>query len=57
MSIDIFDQRDPDDPQPGSRIASGTRRTLFVPQLNRLYLAVPDRQSQRAEIPVSAPRS
>ncbi len=30
--------------------ASGARTSLFVPELNRLYLAVPHRGSQKAEI-------
>jgi hypothetical protein len=32
--------------------AAGARTSLFVPELNRLYLAVPHRGSQRAEIRV-----
>jgi hypothetical protein len=30
--------------------AAGARTSLFVPQLKRLYLAVPHRGSQRAEV-------
>jgi len=52
--IDIFEQRDPDHYQPAGRIptASGARTSLFVPELNRLYLAVPRRGNQGAEIRV-----
>jgi DNA-binding beta-propeller fold protein YncE len=52
--IDIFDQRDPDHYQPIGRIrtAEGARTSLFVPELNRLYLAVPHRRSQETEIRV-----
>jgi hypothetical protein len=32
--------------------AAGARTSLFVPDLSRLYLAVPHRGSQRAEIRV-----
>jgi DNA-binding beta-propeller fold protein YncE len=52
--IDIFDQRDPDHYQPIGRIptARGARTSLFVPELNRLYLAMPHRGNQEAEIRV-----
>lgn len=52
--IDIFDQRSPDSYQASGRIptASGARTSLFVPELNRLYLAVPHRGNQKAEIRV-----
>jgi len=52
--IDIFDQRDPDHYQLSSRIPTtrGARTSLFVPELNRLYLAVPKRENQGAEIRV-----
>lgn len=52
--IDIFDQRDPDHYQLIGRIptASGARTSLFVPELNRFYLAVPHRGNQIAEIRV-----
>ena len=36
--------------------AAGARTSLFVPQLNRLYLAVPHRGAQKAEIRVYEPR-
>jgi DNA-binding beta-propeller fold protein YncE len=52
--IDIFEQRDPDHYAPITKIAtaSGARTSLFVPELNRLYLAVPHRGNQKAEIRV-----
>jgi hypothetical protein len=52
--IDIFDQRDRDHYQLVGRIptASGARTSLFVPELNRFYLAVPHRGKQIAEIRV-----
>jgi hypothetical protein len=52
--IDIFGQRDRDLYQLSSRIPtrSGARTSLFVPELNRLYLAVPQRENQGAEIRV-----
>ena len=50
--IDIFSQRTPDLYQRVKRIptAHGARTSLFVPELNRLYLAVPHRGNQKAEI-------
>jgi DNA-binding beta-propeller fold protein YncE len=55
--IDIFDQRGPDSYHLASRIPtrSGARTSLFVPQLNRFYLAVPRRGNQAAEIRVYEP--
>ena len=52
--IDIFDQRGPDDYQPAAKIstANGARTSLLVPELNRFCLAVPHRQSHKAEIRV-----
>ena len=52
--IDVFDQRSANDYQAAGRTstASGARTSLFVPELNRLYLAVPHRGSQQAEIRV-----
>jgi len=52
--IDIFGQSDKDHYQLSSRIPtrSGARTSLFVPELNRLYLAVPQRENQGAEIRV-----
>jgi hypothetical protein len=52
--IDVFAQSNPDHYQPTGRIptAGGARTSLFVPELNRLYLAVPHRGNQQAEIRV-----
>ena len=52
--LDVFTQSNPDHYQPAGRIptASGARTSLFVPDLNRLYLAVPHRGNQKAEIRV-----
>jgi len=56
--IDIFERRDPDyyDRTGRSRTATGARTSLFVPELNRLYLAVPHRGNQKAEIRVYEPQ-
>ena len=53
-SIGIFQQKDADHYDPVAKIptAAGARTALFVPELNRLYLAVPHRGSQRAELRV-----
>jgi DNA-binding beta-propeller fold protein YncE len=53
-SIGIFQQKDADHYDPVAKIstAAGARTALFVPQLNRLYLAVPHRGGQGAEIRV-----
>lgn len=50
--IDVFGQRDADHYLLASRIptVSGARTSLFVPELNRFYLAVPHRGNQAAEI-------
>ena len=56
--LSIFQQLDPEHYQPVAKIptAAGARTALFVPEFNRLYLAVPHRGSQRAEVRVySAP--
>lgn len=52
--IDVFEQRDPDHYAPIARIptAPGARTSFFAPELNRLYLAVPHRGNQLAEIRV-----
>jgi len=54
VSIGIIQQQDADHYKPGARIstASGARTSLFVPELGRLYLAVPHRGSQLAEVRV-----
>ncbi len=52
--LSIFQQVDADHYKPITKIptASGARTSLFVSELNRLYLAVPHRGSQKAEIRV-----
>jgi len=56
--IDVFAQRDPDHYRRIAQIptASGARTCLFVPEMNRLYLAVPHRGNQRAEIRIYEPQ-
>ncbi|MGE5218812.1 MAG: YncE family protein [Chloroflexota bacterium] len=53
-SIGVFQQKDADHYQPMAKIPTtvGARTALFAPELNRLYLAVPHRGSQRAEVRV-----
>jgi len=52
--LSIFQQNDPDHYKPMTKIptATGARTSFFVPELNRLYLAVPHRGTQRAEVRV-----
>ena len=52
--LSIFQQLDLEHYQPLTKIptASGARTALFVPEFNRLYLAVPHRASQRPEVRV-----
>jgi hypothetical protein len=52
--IDMFSQKDADHYKPMTRIptAPGARTGLWVPELNRLYLAIPHRGTQQAEIRV-----
>jgi hypothetical protein len=52
--IDVFEQKDADHYERVTKIptASGARTGLFVPQFNRIYLAVPHRGNQKAEIRV-----
>ena len=52
--IDVFQAADPDHPTRITRIttAAGARTSLFVPDQNRLYLAVPHRGAQTAQIRV-----
>jgi DNA-binding beta-propeller fold protein YncE len=52
--IDIFSQQDADNYGLMTRIptASGARTGLWVPELNRLYVAIPHRGSQEAEIQI-----
>ena len=53
-SIGILQQNDADHYKTMTKIstASGARTALFVPELNRLYLAVPHRGGQKAEVRV-----
>ncbi len=53
-SLDVFAQGDADHYRRVEQIptASGARTGLFVPELNRLYVAVPHRRNQGAEIRV-----
>jgi len=52
--IGIIQQQDADNYKTLTKIptASGARTSLFVPELSRLYLAVPHRGTQRAEVRV-----
>jgi len=52
--IDVFQQTNPDQLTRIVKLktAAGARTSLFVPEQNRLYLAVPHRGAQRAEIRV-----
>jgi len=52
--IDVFQQQDADHYSPLAKIptASGARTSLFVPELDRLYLAVPRHVGQGAEVRV-----
>jgi DNA-binding beta-propeller fold protein YncE len=54
--ITVLDQADPDHYRVVERIqtAPGARTALFVPELDRLFLAVPHRGAQRAEIRIFA---
>ena len=56
--IDVFQQQDGNRFTRTARLttAPGARTSLFVPGLNRLYLAVPHRGTQKAEIRVFEPR-
>jgi hypothetical protein len=53
-SLTIIRQQTPDQYQPAGSIdtAPGARTSFFVPSTGRLYLAVPHRGEQRAEIRV-----
>lgn len=53
-TIDVIGQMDADHYGPAAKIAtaSGARTSLFVPDLHRLYLAVPHRGAQEAAIRV-----
>ena len=51
-AVSVVEQTDADHYRPIDRIprAQGARTALFVPELSRLYVAVPHRGSQAAEI-------
>jgi hypothetical protein len=51
-AVEVFRQRDPDhyEPDGGIATAPGARTGLFVPALNRLFVAVPHRELQSARI-------
>jgi DNA-binding beta-propeller fold protein YncE len=53
-AVDIFKQRDTDHYDLVNRIQSvqGARTSLFIPELNQLYLAVPEHRGQEAQIQV-----
>ena len=50
--VDVFDQKGPDRYERVSHIstAAGARTGLFVPEWGRLFVAVPHRGEQRAEV-------
>ena len=50
--IDVFEERDPGRFTRTARTttAPGARTSLFVPEQSRLYLAVPHRGNQKAEV-------
>jgi len=50
--VTLFEQRGADQYKEIGKVATapGARTALFVPELNRLYVAVPHRGSQRAEV-------
>jgi YVTN family beta-propeller protein len=50
--ITVLEQQDPDHYRAIGKLptAAGARTSLFVPELSKLFLAVPHRSSQRAEI-------
>jgi len=52
--LSVFQQIDSDQYKQITKIssASGARTSLFAPELNRLYVAIPHRSSQKAEIRV-----
>lgn len=56
--IDVFQQRDADHYEPLARIATGptARTSLFVPELNRYYVALPRNGEKGAEIRVYQPQ-
>ncbi len=56
-SLDTISQESPDSYKPLSKLhtAAGARTCFFSPDLDRLYLAIPDRGNQKAEIRVYQP--
>jgi hypothetical protein len=51
-AISVFEQKDPDTYIPVGKVdtAEGARTSLFVPESSTLYLAVPHRGDQQAEV-------
>jgi len=51
-TVEVLQQRDPNNYEPGARIttAPGARTGFFAPAFHRLYVAVPHRGSQIAEV-------
>jgi hypothetical protein len=51
-AISVFEQKDPDTYSPIGKVdtAEGARTSLFVPESSTLYLAVPHRGDQQAEV-------
>ena len=56
--VDVFQREDADHYKAISRVATaaGARTGLWVPQLNRLFVAVPHRGGQQAAIMMLEPR-
>ena len=56
--VDVFQQRNADSYEPLARIATGptARTSLFVPELNRYYVAIPRNGDKGAEIRVYEPQ-
>lgn len=56
--VDVFQEQDANRFSRVAHVATaaGARTSLFVPEQNRLYLAVPHRGSQKAEIRIYEPR-
>jgi hypothetical protein len=54
--VSVIEQRDPDHYEPAAKIptAAGARTSFFYAELGRLYVAVPHRGSQAAELRVYA---
>jgi len=56
--IDVVDQTSPDNYKRIARIpcSPGARTSFFSPELDRIYLAVPERGNQKAELRVYQPQ-